>query len=202
MPNLSFTLRVEIGIAILVGDHLAAGGEADERAEIPAGVFLELGAIAPMEVVRDGIARRRACRATRPSRCGSRGRNRACRPSVPDRATRANTDGAAGAVFVVRRQVFQHRHLSAQMLAPTVSMMYLPTRPLELATHLEFSRMRTVSHAPAARMTALPLTRLSLPVVLVDEQNAPGFAVLADDHFACVGIGNDVEIPVARAGGR
>ena len=39
---------------------------------------------------------------------------------------------AAGAVLVVRRQVLEQRDLAAQR-APTVSMMYLPTLPLELA---------------------------------------------------------------------
>ena len=48
--------------------------------------------------------------------------------------------------------------------APTVSMMYLPTLPLEFATP-EFSRMRTDSSALAASTTTRAFTRCSAPVL-------------------------------------
>ena len=68
---------------------------------------------------------------------------------------------AADAVFILRRQVLQDRQEPADC-GPTVSMMYLPTRPVEFAMPFgnwllfELSMMRAVSQQLAASTTILP----------------------------------------------
>jgi hypothetical protein len=74
-------------------------------------------------------------------------------------------------VLVVGGEVLKERDLAPQ-LAPTVSMMHLPTSPLEFASPLgnradfELRSSRTVSHALAARTMTRAETRCSSPVAL------------------------------------
>ena len=54
MPHLSFTVGIELAVGVFVGDHLAAAGEADERAVVAARVLLELLAVAAARQVARG----------------------------------------------------------------------------------------------------------------------------------------------------
>ena len=125
--------RIEIGVAVFVGNHFAAPGEVDERAVIAARVLLEFAAVtAAGEPSSPDAVPSRACAGRRRIRCDSRGRNRASRRSAPCRATRARRSGRRRRRPRCAAAGSRAAGPGRRSPAPTVSMMYLPTRPLEL----------------------------------------------------------------------
>ena len=97
--------------------------------------------------------------------------------------------------------------MNPETSVPVVSVRYLPTTPLELASpwgkrdDLELSRMRALSQALAASTITRARTRCSLPVGLVDVEHAVGPARCRSSVTSrAIAPVTSVSRPVASAG--
>ena len=198
MPQRSFFFGSSLQEALLVRDHFAAGVQIHERAEIPAGLLLELGAEDIARIARGA----RPCRASgdrRSTPCSSRAASPCPSRSSPVPPRRARTGASRKRRLRCAAAYSRGGNLPAEVRPGGIR----EPAP-EMAGAVAESLWECFGSAVQENARALARTCaehdgtgrdvLLLAGLAVDEVNAVGAALRIQGDFASHRIGQDVEI--------